>query len=219
MKRPPAHSRHLNSRGLTLLELMVVIGVVVMLAGLAISGLSRLSSVQLRTQTNKIAAAIRHTYNRSVAEGMYMRMVFDMEADRYWVEASPIAAFIPLEKRVEDTADDSSGSNEDEDEDESGTKPKARFQRVIKEVTMQRGIQIEGVLTSGQDDVFESGRAQIYFFPNGFVEPSMIYTSDGEENFFTLILNPMTGHVKREAGKVDPDTRFGEPDKVEEEGR
>ena len=216
MRVTPSKRHRARTRGLTLLELMVVIGVVVMLSGLGITGLSRLSSVQLRTQTNRIAAAVRHAYNRSVAEGLYMRMVFDMEADRYWVEASSTAAFIPVEPREEDSTDDSAKDGEDTDGE---PKSKAQFRKVIKEVTMQRGIQIEGVLTSGQDDVFESGRAMIYFFPNGFVEPSMIYTSDGEETFFTLVVNPMTGHVKRHAGKVDPDSRFGEPDRVEEEGR
>ena len=29
----------------------------------------------------------------------------------------------------------------------------------------------------------------------------------------------MTGHVKREAGRIDPDREFGQPDRVEEESR
>ena len=47
----------------------------------------------------------------------------------------------------------------------------------------------------------------------------MIYTTDGKDNFFTLTVNPMTGRVKRYAGRVDPDRNFGEPDQIEEEGR
>ena len=84
---------------------------------------------------------------------------------------------------------------------------------------MQRGIGIDGVLTSGQVDVFESGVAYIHFFPNGFVEPALIYTTDGDGEYYTLIINPLTGKVGRQAGKMDPDATFGEPDRVEEEGR
>ena len=31
--------------------------------------------------------------------------------------------------------------------------------------------------------------------------------------------HPLTGKVARKSGKVDPDRDFGQPDKVEEEGR
>ena len=84
---------------------------------------------------------------------------------------------------------------------------------------MTRGIGIDGVITSGREDVVSTGDISIHFFPSGFVEPAMIYTTDGSESFFTLVVNPMTGHVKRYAGRVDPDRKFGEPDRVEEEGR
>ena len=87
-------SRRPQERGLTLLEVIIVIGVLVMMMGLGLSGLNRLSSVQLRTQTNSLASAMRHAYNRSVAEGLYMRMVFDLDADKYWLEASAEPVFL-----------------------------------------------------------------------------------------------------------------------------
>jgi general secretion pathway protein H len=205
------------SRGITLLELLIVIGVIVLMMGVGISGLNNLSSVQLRTQTNRLAAAIRHSYNRAVADGLYVRMALYIDADRYTVEASSTPVFI--DKDREQIEDEKSTARRRLDEDDDSPPPPPKFAPLIPDVSMQKGIGIDGVLTSGQVDVFESGVAYIHFFPNGFVEPAMIYTTDGVQDFYTLIINPLTGRVRREGGKVDPDRSFGEPDRVEEEGR
>ena len=187
--------------------------VLVLMIGISLSGLNRLSSVQLRTQTNRLASAVRYAYNRSVAEGLYVRLALDLERDKYRVEGSALPIFVDLENPA-DAAD------ADSDEADEGKTPKKApaFSALMAEVTLKRGIQIHGVLVAGKDDIVESGQAFIHFFPSGFVEPSLIYTSDGKDSYFTLAINPMTGRVKRSMGKVDPDVDFGEPDKVEEEG-
>ena len=204
-----------SARGFTLLEVMIVIAILVLVSGVALSSLDSLTSTQLRTQTNRLAAAIRHAYNRSVADGLYMRLVINIESDRYFVEGSYTPTFIPAEQRTEGEAND----QKKDDDDDTPSTPPPRFVRVIEEVAMEKGIGIDGVITAGQEDEFRSGVAHIYFFPNGFVEPAMIYTTDGDEDFFTLIISPMTGRVRREKGKADPGENMGRPDKVEEEER
>ncbi|MCA9546093.1 MAG: hypothetical protein KC613_16930 [Myxococcales bacterium] len=222
-RRVPVGRR--RGRGLTLLELLIVLGILVLMIGLGISGLGGMSSTQLRTQTNRLSAAIRYTYNRSVAQGLYMRMVFDLDGDAYWVEASDRPVFMSKQKR--DVGEDLEAADEealrglDEKEIARIKSKRARYQEdgLIPRVAMEKGIGLDGVLTVGQTDVFSSGRAYLHFFPNGFVEPALIYTTDGDESFMTLEVNPLTGKVTRTAGKVDPPRRFGEPEKVEDEGR
>ena len=84
---------------------------------------------------------------------------------------------------------------------------------------VQNPVGIDGVLTSNQEDVFRSGKAYVHFFPNGQVEPTIIYTTDGDEAFNTLLVHPWTGRVERKAGKVDLGAEFGRPDDEEAEGR
>ena len=190
--------------------------VLVLMIGIGVSGLNRLSSVQLRTQTNRLAAAIRHAYNRSVAEGLYVRLVLDLERDKYWVEGSALPVFIDRDRDQE--ADTSDATKQSEDDEKPVQKKGPTYSPLLVEVSMKRGIQISGVVIGGQVDTIESGKAFIHFFPSGFVEPSMIYTSDGKESNYTLAINPMTGKVKRSLGKIEPDQDFGSPDRVEEEG-
>ncbi len=218
-RRPPR--RFAAQRGLTLLELIIVMAIFIMLLGLGASGLNNLSSTQLRTQTNRMAAALRHAYSRTVATGLYMRMVLDFEADAYSVEASAIPVFIFREEDARWRAAMEAQRDKDVEEGVAIIDTRADFKvdNVIPKITMEKGIQIDSVLIAGDDDPVNGGQASIHFFPNGFVEPAMIYISDGDEEFRTLIISPMTGKVTHLAGKVDPGRDFGEPDKVEEEGR
>lgn len=217
---PPARRRRRRCvRGLTLLELLIVIGILVLVTGVAVSELGNLSSVKLRSETNKLAAAIRHAFNRAAAHGLYMRMVFDLDAEAYWVEASATPVFLPKEKRDEDEDPDRPLDEEAAEGDEGAKSIRQQYQEdgVIPRVQLSKGLEIHGVLTSGQSDVFRTGKAYLHFFPDGRVEPAIIYTSDEDDASYTLIVHPFTGRVTRKAGRVDPPREFGRPDKVEEE--
>lgn len=212
-------------RGLTLLEVVITVGVLVLMMGVVVTSFSSLKSTELRVQTNKLAAAIRHTYNRATATGLYMRMVVDISGDAYWVEASETPVFLTKEKVKEGEADEAKLKAQEEAEKraEEGLPPlpqRERFQSdpVIEKVTLEKGIKVAGVYTTSMEDPFESGTAYIHFFPNGFVEPAMVYTTGGESTY-TLTISPMTGKVTRKLGKIDPDKEFGAPSEVQEEGQ
>lgn len=224
MNRRRHHRR--QQRGLTLLEVVITIGVLVLMMGVVVTSFGSLKSTELRTQTNKLAAAIRHTYNRAAANGLYMRLVVDISGDAYWVEASETPVFISKNKLKEGEEDEAKLKAQEEAEKraEEGLPPlpqRDRFQAdpVIEKVSLEKGIKIVGVYTTSMEATFESGTAYVHFFPNGFVEPAMIYTSDGEDRTYTLTISPMTGKVTRKLGKQDPDREFGAPTEVQEEGR
>lgn len=221
---PHLQTRRRHQKGLTLLEILIVLSLLLVATGLAVGNLQGASSFRLRTETNKLAAAIRHTYNRASALGLYMRMVLDMDNHTYYVEASDQPNFLSKKKREQGEDPDAKEKEEIaeqlEDEISQKYKQRAKFQsdEVIPRVTLEKGIKISGVLTTSQEDLFEQGKAYIHFFPNGFVEPALIYTSFEDEHY-TLKVNPLTGKVTRKAGKIDADRDFGKPDEVEEEGR
>ncbi len=226
-----ARRRRVGQRAFTLLELIIVIGVLVLMIGIGVSSLSNASGFQLRTQTNKLSAAIRHTFNRSVTHGLYMRMVIDIDSDAYWVEASDRPIFLSRDKLEQGDAEEQRKKQAEEDKEaaeaaaKAGTKPprsrRATYQEdgVIPKVTMERGIGISGVMAAGYTDEFRGGHAHIHFFPSGFVQPAIIYTTDGDESYYTLEIKPLTGKVVRSFGKQDPPRQFGEPEDVEDERR
>jgi prepilin-type N-terminal cleavage/methylation domain-containing protein len=211
--------RRRSTRGLTLLEVIVVLAILVLAIGVAIGGFSRIDAIKLRTETNKLAAAIRHTFNRAAAHGLYMRMVFDLDAEAYWVEASDQPVFLPKTKATEGAEAEKEDEGSGEDADGVLVEKRKQFQEdgVIPRKQFAGGLDIAGVLTTGQNDMFRTGKAYLYFFPDGRVEPAMIYTHDQEDTWYTLQVQPFTGRVQRSVGKVDPPRDFGEPDHEEEE--
>ncbi len=223
--------RRRGTRGLTLLEILIVIGVLVLMIGIGVSSVGASKGYQHRTQTNKLATAIRHTFNRSVTFGLYMRMVLDIDSDAYWVEASDKPVFLSKEKLDQGEAEERDRKIAEEEE-EAREKAERKGQQapqskrakyvedgVIPKVSMEKGIGISGVMAMGQDGEFGSGKAYLNFFPNGFVQPALIYTTDGDEAYLTLEVHPLTGKVTRHPGKLDPPRGFGEPADVEEERR
>ena len=83
-------------------------------------------------------------------------------------------------------------------------------------------MQLYSVYTTNQEDTFTTGKAYIHFFPSGFAEPALIVIGQGDSELdggaYTLTLSPLTGKVTRELGELEPNSRFGEPERVEEEG-
>lgn len=239
MQRTSPPPRRAGARGLTLLEILVVIGILVLIMGLAVSGFSRIGGIRLRNETNKVAAAIRHTFNRSVSLGLYMRMIIDLDGESFSVEGSENPTF--LRKKAADPGVDPDSAEADESEStrkrKSGKGPghgteepadsaKARMAArraqfttddVIGLQKLEGGSAFDGVTVAGQTDPVTSGKAYIHFFPNGWVEPAVIHTTDGEGSFYTLEVSPLTGKVSNTAGKIDPPRTFGEAERTEDE--
>lgn len=79
--------RRARGRGLTVLEIMIVLAVIGMLSYLAYSGFRVLSSAALVEDTNDLAAILRRTQALALESGEPVRVVFDLDKQTYWVEA------------------------------------------------------------------------------------------------------------------------------------
>jgi hypothetical protein len=171
---------------------------------------------------------MRYCFGYAVSHGKYIRLVLDLEGDRYWAESSSEPIFLKPTKRVEGEdpnalTEEQIDRNERAKEDGLKLIKPASFSKesVIKEVKLKRGVELTGVFTSNQEDVFRTGRAYIHFFPHGFAEPALVYVSqtqsEDEAPSYTLVLQPITGKVNRVFGEIEPDRYFGTPSKEEEE--
>lgn len=80
-------ARRARGRGLTVLEIMIVMAVIGMLSYLAYSGFRIISSAALTEDTNDLGAVLRRTQSLSLESGESLRVVFDLDHQTYWVEA------------------------------------------------------------------------------------------------------------------------------------
>jgi len=209
----PSHPS--RSHGLTLIELIVVLAVLVLLVGISLAGLAGIGTVRQQGETNRIAAMLRFAYSRAISDGLYVRMRIDITEDKYWIEGTANPVLLP-ESRVDI---DQLPQDDDAARDARAKAAKAGFVKLSDVIKVDEAVTISEVRIGDIDEGFDAGKVDIHFFPNGFAEPALIYTYDGDEEYITLSLNPMTGVVKSINEKVDPSRFFGQPDDVEDEGR
>ena len=211
--------------GFTLIELIIVIAVFAGVMSLAVNTFSQISSTQIRIASNRVAQALRYSFEYAVTHGKYVRLVISIDSGTISAESTDDPIFLSMEKR-ELGIDPQELTEEQKEEiekakEEGRPPPKMiRFSKdeVIPPLELKKGVQIRGVFTANQTDVFNSGKAYIHYFPNGFAEPALVYIGGKDsELVYTLSLSPLTGKVTRRFGELEPDRLFGKPSKEEEE--
>jgi prepilin-type N-terminal cleavage/methylation domain-containing protein len=84
MKRRQAHP----AGGFTLLEIVVSLAVIGLMLGIVVSRMDTMLEWDMKSASTKLASTIRYLYNKAATEGLYMRLVLDLEEQAYWVEAT-----------------------------------------------------------------------------------------------------------------------------------
>ena len=194
---------------------MVVVGLIVLVIGIGFGSASQVGFFKHQSASNRIAATLRFAYAKSVSEGLYVRMRINLSEHTYWLEGTGNPVLLDQNRGDIDL------EPQDSDESREARRKQAQsgFVELTKPVKLDEGIGFDGVRLGGFEDEFSDGKVDIHFFPNGFAEPAMIFTTDGDEEYITLTLNPMTGVVRSELERLDPDRDFGRADDFEEEGR
>jgi general secretion pathway protein H len=77
---------------------------------------------------------------------------------------------------------------------------------LAKEQDMPSGVFVRDIETENSKKAIKEGKAFIHFFPQGFVEPSVIHLQkDGdEETVYSLVVSPLTGKVTTYHEDVHP---------------
>jgi general secretion pathway protein H len=117
-QREPRRSGAAASGGFTLIEVMVVLLVIGLLAGLGVSGFRAVTKGDLRESTAHLSGAIRYLFDRASITGKYHRLVLDISGGKYWAEVSddrfyaPNEAETPADRRKRE--EDEAAADEDE---------------------------------------------------------------------------------------------------------
>lgn len=227
----------LGCRGFTLMEMIVALLVVGLVMGIAVVGVNTLTSARLREDAGRMAAVIRALYARAATMGRTYRMVFDIDQGRYHAEytTDPVLLSQERERPVR-------GGKPEEDRErrrglfgigpETPRLPEPGWKRVMKneiglfeddqnpEVKLAGDVEIEGVFTTHQVDLYTRGRCELYFFPGGWTEPAFIYLREKgrEGDVYTLEVEPLTGRVTIHPDRLQIPSEWREERDKEEEG-
>ena len=87
MSAAPQPRRAGGERGITLLEIMVVLALAGLMMSLAYRALQSARDSDLREEANRVMAIMRMAYNGANGTGQHIRVVFDLEEQKFWMES------------------------------------------------------------------------------------------------------------------------------------
>ncbi len=210
--------------GFTLIEIVVSLFIVGLILGVVISRMDTMLSWDMKAASNKMASTIRYLYNKAATEGLYIRLVLDLEEQAYWVEATtdPFVISTGEEGRAREGKQEAPEAPAEEGAAEEGAaeapaegegteegapqqlKPKeAVFSQVdsylLRPVKLPDSVFFKDVYVEHRPDAVEGGQESIYFFPNGFVEHAVINLRNEDDDVnYSLETNPVSGKVSIE---------------------
>ncbi len=170
--------------GMTLLEILIALTLV---AGIMSLTLPRLrSGDQAKAIIRKITVLARYVHSTSRLKGIPYRMVIELG------QGSPNSLYVERGS----TAVVSLKSNE-EINPQGSPAPKSDFlldKGILKKpMELPKGYQFDDVEFGSKQEKVTTGKAYVYFFPQGFATKAAIHISDGKDKKFTIAIHPLTG--------------------------
>lgn len=220
---PPTRNNRARKRGLTLIEVLIVMAIVALMMGAIVVGSGQLAGSRMRHSSTMIAGAIRIGFSRASATSKSVRLVLDFTENEIWLEEGDQPMLVQS-KDLTGTGGAAAATVAEKTAIEEGgrivkgpTAPRAFFKEIEPmglgasapgkgHKALERGIKLREVQTQHDDAPRKEGRAYLYFWPGGQTERASIQLKigddDNEKNAITLIVAPLTGKVTVKDGAV-----------------
>jgi prepilin-type N-terminal cleavage/methylation domain-containing protein len=167
------------SPGFTLLELAIVIFIMGLMLTLTMPYLGGFRRAQLRSQARRLAGRATYLFDQAAGHKLVLRLIFDLDSDNngYAVARLDPYAIQPV------FAPDRTPSS--------------------RPVMMPASIRIRDVTVEGIGTQ-RKGTIACNFYPEGYVDATVVHLEDASGDVMTLEFSPLTGQVAVVAGDVFP---------------
>jgi general secretion pathway protein H len=215
-------------RGVTLVEVLIVVALIGLLAGATIFGSGMLGSSKLRAAATLVAAGVRTGVARANSVGRPVRLVLDLDADRVSLEEATSSRMLREKTKpaggAQAAVEAEQAAKAESDRILEGPRaPRTAFQPIPAFADTPSGRELGGgvdlvqVETEHDEEPVTSGRAYVYFWPGGVAERAHVQMRRaGDSGGLTVIVSALTGRTRVERGLVElPKARS---DKEEDQG-
>ena len=215
--------RRSATRGLTLIEVLIVMAIIALVMGATVVGSGQLPGPRLRHSSAMIAGAIRIGFSRAGATSKSVRLVMDFTENEIWLEEGDQPMLVQS-KDLTGTGGAAAATGAEKLAIEEGsriikgpTAPRTAFNEIDAmgfaastpgkgHKALERGVKFREVQTGHDDQPRKEGRAYLYFWPGGQTERASIQLKMGEANdekdAITLVVAPLTGKVTVKDGAI-----------------
>ena len=180
-----------RNAGFTLIEIMLVLGIVSMIMAVGLPAISRITYQRINSTTRKFVGLIRTVRTDAILLNSIYRLVIDLEHNAYWVET---------QKEFKLLVPDDEFAKSTKDKKKEKEPPPSNFSMAekysSKPIPLPVGVAFDGVLKE-RDGLIKEGIAYIYFFPNGFNDHAILYLGkEGEAGRgYSLLIRSTSGRV------------------------
>jgi general secretion pathway protein H len=209
-------SARARARGLTLIEVLIVMAIAVFLVGGMAFASGQVQRSRLKSGSSKIAAAVRAGFQRASSTGRDLRLVLDFEKHEIWLEESKEKMALKAEDTTGTGGADPATAAEKQAQAEASRisiagpqAPKAAFEAIAgpsgQPQQLPAGIEIFAVDAQHEPAPRTSGRGYVYFFGSQVERASVqlkIKGSDSEKDVFSIVIAPLTGKANIVEGPV-----------------
>lgn len=67
---------------------------------------------------------------------------------------------------------------------------------LTKKIRLPKGVHIDAVVTPRLVEPVTEGTAHVYFFPQGHSEPAIVHIVNDDEEYYSVVLHPLTGQAR-----------------------
>src|SRR4051812_15102930 len=217
---PTGVRRRVAQRGLTLVELLIVIALIAVLGGTVMMGPGMLEGSRLKSAATLIVSGVRLGLARASTTGRPTRLAFDIDNGKLTLEEADSSVL--LREHTKDASSGSAAANDLEKKAQAESErilqgphaPRATFRPVPgfnsspdetgPARSLGNGVQFISIQTEHDDEPRSTGRAYLYFFPGGTTERAAVQLKRrGDDTGMTVSISGLTGRAKVERGRVD----------------
>lgn len=191
-----------NNHGFSLLEILIALTLIAVITSTVVINFDSVFRTKSEVFSRKAATIVRSARDYALLKKRVVRLRIDLKEQTFWVESGPNSTLL-LSQEEEERLKRKLGDEKFAEEQ------KQRGFRAVKSITDDKqaipdGVRVTQVLSPRYPDAITNGVIDIYFFPNGFSEASVISLEDYAGTKQSLIINPLTGKIRMEYGDYDP---------------
>jgi general secretion pathway protein H len=209
-----------RERGFTLIEILLVVGLMAILSAVIVSGSGMLTGTRMRSAGALVMSSVRFAMTRANSIGRPVRLVFDIEAGTLMLEETR-GRMLRVADEKEGAKAGAQAATEAEQEAAEYAKeivqgpraPQAAFTPVPSFVDgddpaagreLGKDIRFVQVQTEHDTEPRVEGRAYLYFWPGGGTERAAIQiTRPGDHDGLTILVNSLTGRAQMQRGRIE----------------
>src|SRR6478735_3004168 len=217
---PAGIGKRVAQRGLTLVELLIVIALIAVLGGTVLMGPGMLEGSRLKSAATLIVSGVRLGLARASTTGRPTRLAFDLDNGKLTLEEA--SGSVLLREHTKDSSSGAAAATDLEKTAQAESErilqgphaPRATFRPISSfnsspdesgpARSLGGGVQFISVQTEHDDEPRSSGRAYLYFFPGGTTERASVQLKRrGDDVGLTVSISGLTGRAKIERGRIE----------------